>query len=333
MAKAARSASALFCHGVSRFRMVATPASTQKNLGARFKAEAVIQPPEAPLTVEGQTSIETPGPPSTEHDVFQCTGVDVAAVRMRRRVQLGIFLEISGTQAGNFLFHNSSTFLHDSSTFYFENSAALLALHVWLMWWYHGFMRDALLARHITRIAICRPPAVSDDSEPLIPGGATDRETFAVIVETGPWTRHLELSSLRGASNVQNAVSAPGRKVSLGQVLRLGVLHVDRKRGDVLDAAALASLVDEDFLVTREEITTDVARLEAAYIHADRMVPFLQEAGAHDSSGSSFLERLGKNAWLNRAFQLPGGPTLDGFGLVALAMGVGSVIVLTKWQR
>jgi len=344
MTRAARVASTPFSRGMLCFRTVAAVSPTRETLQRRFKTADGTHPPEeapqqvdatCPLTSQtSQTSIEHQGPASTEHDVFHCTSVDAAAVRMRRRVQLGIFLEVSGTQLGNVMFHNADTFWNDSATCYFENSAALLAAHVGLMWWYHAFLRDALLARHVTRIALCRPPAVGGDSEPVVtPGGGTDSETLAVLVETGPWTRRLELSSPPRTSDGKNAVTVPGQKVSLGQVLRLGVLHVDRSRGDVLDHAALSRLVDEDFLVTHEEITTDVARLEAAYVHADRMIPFLHEAGAQDSSGSSFLERLGRNAWLNRAFQLPGGQTMDGFGLVALVMGLGSVVVLTKWRH
>lgn len=338
MSKNARFTSAIISCGKLHFRTGANPAPTQINLESRCKTEARIQPLEVPLqadvsTVERQTSIEAPEPSFTEHDIFRCIGVDTAALRMRRRVQLGIFLEICGTQVGNILFHNNwNQFLHDSANFYFENSAVLLAFHVWLMWWYHKFLRDALLARHVTRIAVCRPSAVGGDSKHLVAArSATESETWAVVVETGPWTRRLELSFHRNTSDSQNAVSAQGQQVSLGQVLRLGVLHVDWSRGHVLDTASLTRLVDEDFLVTSEEITTDVARLESAYIHVDRMVPFLEEAGARDSSGSSFLERLGRNAWLNRAFQLPGGPTMDGFGLVALVMGLGSVVLLTKW--
>jgi len=127
-------------------------------------------------------------------------------------------------------------------------------------------------------------------------------------------------------------VEPRAERVPFGELLQLGVLHVDRGRGEVLDAAAFERLLNGGYVVAQEEVTTDMDLLHYAFIAPDRMVPFLSEAGTAEGSGPSFLQRLSNNAWLHRTFQLPGGPVMDFFGNLALGMGVGSVVMFFFWR-
>jgi len=241
---------------------------------------------------------------------------------MRRRVQLGITLEVLGTQVSNFVFHSSwEDYVHAMNTFHFENSALLLGVHCILVWKYHAFLRDALLARHVTRVA-----TTTLDSTEVDGVGDAARVVF---VETGPWTRRVELMRPRVLGTMEE-VDVVGAQVPFGQLLQLGVLHVDSTRGEVVNATALEHLVRGDLVVGREEVTTDVPALLHVHVSPEKMMPFLADAGVSTSlekRHESMLGRLGASAWLSRRMQFSGAWAMDAYGYLAIAMGLGTVLL------
>lgn len=268
------------------------------------------------------------------HVVFRCESIEETAMTMRRRVQLGIGLEIVGTQISNFLFHSDwNNYAIAMESFHFENSAALLGLHVFIVWRYHNFLRDALLARHVTSISI-EHPAVSMES-----ADSDARPPSAVaLVETGPWTRRVELTQqLSGKRG--DEVDAHGQ-TPFGRIFELGVLHADRARGEVVDTAGFERLLSDGMMIGKEAVATDMPRLHYMGMNTDRMVPFLVDAGVQpaptpaegETGETSVLERLQSSAWVQKSLHLPGGRMMDFYGFIALAMGVGSVMWWLPWR-
>eukprot|EP00928_Gymnodinium_smaydae_P025448 TRINITY_DN20259_c0_g6_i1.p1 TRINITY_DN20259_c0_g6~~TRINITY_DN20259_c0_g6_i1.p1 ORF type:complete len:375 (-),score=79.35 TRINITY_DN20259_c0_g6_i1:262-1323(-) len=281
-------------------------------------------------------------------DIFRCAGIEGYAVQMRRRVQLGLATEVIGTQVSNFLHHNSwEQWQQDFNTFYYENSALLLGVHVFMVWKYHAFLRDALLARHITRIAIEHPSSTAENK--ALPGPSTEAGNapgmFTLVIETGPWTRRVLLGApATGTPKASAGAATPGAGVlerradeegsaqgqqRLGDILQMGLLHVDRSRGEVVDEAALQRLLEGRHTVIHEEVTTDFAAVRQAYVSPDAMVPFLAEV---DVGEDSAWGRIGNSAALRGALQWSGGRALDLFGKTALAMGAGSIL-LWAWPK
>merc|ERR1711924_296395 len=122
----------------------------------------------------------------------------------------------------------------------------------------------------------------------------TDRPVSIVSIETGPWTRRVELMHPRPpvANGLRNdQLDQLGSQVPLGDLLQLGLLHVDQRRGAVLEQDELNRLLHGGLVVGREQISTNVAHAEMAFVSKSRMLPFLADAGAGagsvDESGES----------------------------------------------
>lgn len=282
---------------------------------------------------------------------------------MRRRVQLGMAVEFAGMQVKNLYLACGS--MGHFSTMFIENSNAIVAVHIFAVWWYAAFLRDALLARHITRISLVNPSAV--DAPLASPGAAGSHsaggfpahaevsgravaqatEPIELIIETGPWERRVKLtmrcSSLAesGDCKVQSAQAAgagdarsefaapPEEQASLGELLSAGVLHVDQRSGEVLDESSFNFLMCSDLVVISEEVTTDVQAAMLAYVDTNRLATFLSDGADRES-----LQQLrSKPAWLRRAFLCSGGRFLDWYGVAALAMGVGSAALWNLPRR
>lgn len=179
------------------------------------------------------------------------------------------------------------------------NSNFVLVLHAGAIWWYHCFLRDHLVARHITRISAERSERSPD-------------ETRVIHLETGPWSRRLLLSP--------EAPDAGG--VSLRQMLATGVFQVDRERGTVLDDEAFQELSQRDFYPISEELSTDDAAKAAVHIGLHEPAALMVD----DSEGA--LNRLeGLPPWLKSPLQWHGRWFCRYFGNLSLAMGITSVLV------
>lgn len=279
----------------------------------------------------GEPGSATSDSSDAARDIFRCPGIERQAIQMRRRVQVGATLEICGTQASNYLYHSDwNAYVVAMENFHFENSALLLGVHVMLMWWYQSFLRDALLARHVTRIALVEgsqpsiaPPSGEAEAE------ASEKPICTLLVETGPWVRRVDLMRPRARATSRGEVDEHAAQIPFGAIVELGLLHVDRKRGELVDPEAFERLL-RDGLVGGEEITTNNIHADAAFVSRSSMLPFLADAGvslqsAGAGDGSSMLEKLKKNEWLHRTFQLPGGPCMVYFGNMALVLGAGTV--------
>jgi len=247
--------------------------------------------------------------PATQ-DIFRCSGLDQVALQMRRRVQAGMALEFFGTQVSNLVFHDGMEVISTIS----DTSNFIMLLHLYVVWKYAAFTRDHLMARHVTRIALLEPRV------PMTEGGGccaqhsravlSVAEPLSVLVETGPWTRRLELMPGPG-----------GATVPLGQLVRLGGLHVDRAHGEVLDVAALEVLIEGGHYIASEELVTDVEAKERASIGNYEVPPLLQE----DTSGA--YQWMEQQRWLHGPLQWPGSRAMQLFGFTALAMGAGTVLI------
>ncbi|CAK0869826.1 unnamed protein product [Prorocentrum cordatum] len=181
---------------------------------------------------------------------------------------------------------NSASF--EAMSVFTDSANAMVALHVFVVWKYHHprvFLRDALMARHVTRIALERPPPredptaslpgpVPDFNAPCSPGppggpaagaaaapapllAGAGAEPLAVLVETGPWARRLELrrpAPPGPAAGPEGGGAAPEgqRPTPFGQLLQVGVLHVDRLGGETLDPAALRELLGGDLQIAKD---------------------------------------------------------------------------------
>lgn len=239
---------------------------------------------------------------------------------MRRRVQFGIALQVLGTQVVNFLHTNTwETFYHAQETFYFENSAALLALHVLIVWRYQAFLRDALLARHVTRISRLESP-LSLTAEGH--AAQTLGEQVSVQVDIGPWSRRLDLVPRSphpkdGREDVDVRTGTP-----FGRLLRLGVLHADLSEGQVHDVELCQRLRFGDLVVANEELFTNVVAVRQVFVGENSAAPFLA-----DTDGDSVLEQLEAHPRMHWLLQWNGGRIFDLFGYVALAMGAGTILI------
>ena len=234
---------------------------------------------------------------------FSCNSIEDAAVLMRRRVQLGIGLEVFGTQLCNYLnYSDLISFAHAMNTCYFENSAGLLALHVAAMWWYYAFLRDALMARHVTGIAMSTPSVQSTYPGSDIP------EVLGVVncmvrVETGPWTREIELSQPRINSKAEHdEVDMLRTEVPLASLFQLGMLHADQVRGEVFNPVTLDQVLNGNLVVGSEEITMDMFAVRRAFVNPEKVMPFLADGGISESSDNSngFVSSIQKNEWLEK---------------------------------
>lgn len=268
-------------------------------------------------------------------DIFRCAGIEGNALQMRRRVQVGAALQITGTTFFNFLHHSDvNAAMHALSTFHFENSAVLLGVNIIVLWKFQEFLRDALLARHVTRIAFA-------DDIPLGIAGEScegaEAPAYGLIIETGPWTRRVELIQPRAEGAVGDELDKEGSQVPIGKLLQLGLLHVDRKRGEVMDEQAFESLMSSGLVVGTEEITTDIDHGKYAYVSVDSLLPFLNEAGVSGHSqfeSGTIMDKLQNNEWMNKHFQLHGGLAMTSFGNLALCMGIGSIVMwLVPWKQ
>jgi len=271
-------------------------------------------------------------------EIFHCDGIEDFAIQMRRRVQLGMAVEFVGTQVANLLMLSGGGIEIEPShtTFFIENSNAAVALHIFVVWRYAGFLRDALLARHVTRIALVRP---SGNETPLLNNGeGVDAERTAtgpsegveLLVETGPWQRRVKLAPLAQAttqSSAQEGLASSDDEeqhveATFGQMLRSGLLHVDRDSGQVLDTQALEGLLEGQWRVVGEEVTTDVPSATRAFVDPNKLAGFLS-----DGADGAYLGRLLAKPWLHPVLQCRGSRLLDWFGLASLAMGFGSAAV------
>lgn len=242
------------------------------------------------------------GTESTEptlRDVFRCKGLEEAANDMRRRVQVAMALDLIAAPYAKVLGNhfNPEDFLSASEQL-MANSNFVLVLHAGAIWWYHCFLRDHLVARHITRISARSQPD----------------ETVVIHLETGPWSRRLLLSPAKAPD--------AGSGVSLRQMLATGVFQVDREIATVLDDEAFQELCQRDLYPISEELSTDDAAKAAAHIGLHEPAPLVIE----DSEGTlNRLEAL--PPWLKSPLQWHGRWFCRYFGNLSLAMGITSVLV------
>jgi len=149
---------------------------------------------------------------------------------------------------------------------------------------------------------------------------ASSIEPIVVLVQTGPWLRRLRL-----VAGADGGASSANERVSFGQMLGSGLLHLDREMGEVVDERSLEALLHAPLFVEAEDVTTDVDAAKRAYIGDDRLAMFLSEGvDAEQTQG------LNKHPVARRVLRINGGRFLDGFGWLALAMGLGSVVLWCK---
>lgn len=267
-------------------------------------------------------------------EIFRCDGIEPNAVTMRRRVQFAMGSEFAAAQVAN-LYFLRGTMEYTATTLFIENSNAFLAMHIYAVWKYAAFLRDALLARHVTNVSVVVPspgmdallaargaPALgsSPGDEPLRFEVASSIEPIVVLVQTGPWLRRLRL-----VAGADGGASSANERVSFGQMLGSGLLHLDREMGEVVDERSLEALLHAPLFVEAEDVTTDVDAAKRAYIGDDRLAMFLSEGvDAEQTQG------LNKHPVARRVLRINGGRFLDGFGWLALAMGLGSVVLWCK---
>lgn len=220
---------------------------------------------------------------------------------MRRRVQVAMALDLIVAPYAKVLGNhfNPEDFLSASEQL-MANSNFVLVLHAGAIWWYHCFLRDHLVARHITRIS-------AERSQP--------DETMVIHLQTGPWSRRLLLSP-KGAPDVGQSA------VSLRQMLATGAFQVDREMGTVLDDEAFQELCQRDLYPISEELSTDDAAKAAVHIGLHEPAALVVE----DSEGTlNRLEAL--PPWLQSPLQWHGRWFCRYFGNLSLAMGITSVLV------
>jgi len=310
------------------------------------------------------TSSAAEAPAGVVHEIFRCKGIESSAVLLRRRVQFGMALEFFGTQSANLLFHDGFDVISTFSDF----NNFLMILHIYVVWRYASTMRDALLARHVTRIAVLLPhalPAASTERDAgrgksgcarrgpsanteLDAGNSANSseedvrgmdlatlqaaassavaagQSLNVIVETGPWMRYLELHA-SGApeqeGHAAKAVEAKQVSPSLGDLVRLGALHVDRAGGEVPDADTLQRLLVRGHCIEAEKLHKDEALMREAYVSEHSVSPSLEGVS------SESLQWLEARPWLHSLLQFHGSKAMNLFGSVALAMGIGTIFL------
>ncbi|CAK8989575.1 Putative sulfate transporter YbaR [Durusdinium trenchii] len=254
-------------------------------------------------------------PKTVSADVKKHQGLTAEVTRLRRKTQATVALDLLGAPYAKVLghhfdFENFMTVTEQLAS----NSTFVLLLHAGAVWYYQAFLRDHLMARHVTRITLERVEA----------------EITVAYVETGPWLRRVELGR-----------QAPSpSSVSFRRLLTNGCLHVDRRLGTISDEAAFRRLCEEDLFPVKEEMFTDGDAKSAAHLGAHEPSPLVAE----DSEGTlSWLENL-RPAWLLRPLQWHGqafcasstvtdlnSPVLYTrrryFGNLFLTMGITSVII------
>eukprot|EP00931_Biecheleriopsis_adriatica_P092959 TRINITY_DN66717_c0_g1_i1.p1 TRINITY_DN66717_c0_g1~~TRINITY_DN66717_c0_g1_i1.p1 ORF type:complete len:291 (-),score=35.05 TRINITY_DN66717_c0_g1_i1:47-919(-) len=240
---------------------------------------------------------------STQRDVFRCPGIEDAALQMRRRVQVAIFVEFFGSQfAKSFGRHFDFTNFLSVSEHAMANSTLVTVLHVGAMWWYQSYTRDHLMARHVTRIWLESPgPRPLENGVPLV-----------VHVETGPWSRRLELRS-RGVHI---------KTVPLGRLAQVGAIHIDRERGEILDNEALELVLSNTLHPVSEELHTDEDLKHDVGIGSYDVMPLLIEDTTGVYKWMADLPPL-----LQRPLLWRGSSVFRNFGFASLAMGFGSVLI------
>lgn len=245
----------------------------------------------------------------SNHVIFRGAGIEDDALRMRRCVQLGMAIEFFGFYFVKFGMHSVdwTSFLSVSEQAT-ANSNFLMLLHIGAVWWYQSFTRDHLLARHVTRISLSRPvpDAGAGAGEPLA-------EPLAVFVETGPWMRRLEFWPGPGGDAV----------VPFEYVARFGGLHIDEGRGEVLDRGALDLLMSRQMHMASEKVFVDEEAKRRAFVGGYEVPDLLQEDPERAYDRLAALP-----AFLQRPLQWRGSSAMRNFGAAALAMGIGSVVIL-----
>eukprot|EP00434_Breviolum_minutum_P021201 symbB.v1.2.018704.t2/scaffold1502.1/size115091/1 len=242
---------------------------------------------------QGRANCRTEAEALPSKEVFRCEGLQEAVNDMRRRVQAAMALDLIAAPYAKVLGNHfdPENFLSASEQL-MADSNFVLVLHAGAIWWYHCFLRDHLVARHVTSISWARPAGES---------------TFAAIIETGPWTRQVQLSS----SQAQGATT-----VSLRQMFATGALYMYRESGTILDETAVQDLCQSDIYPISEELHTNAAAKAAMHIGLHEPAGLVVE----DSEGT--LNRL-EASWLQRPLQWHG----RSFGNLSLAMGITSVII------
>lgn len=298
-----------------------------------------------PLGFGSSESAEEPSastadiPSGTPHEIFRCRGIEGPAVQLRRCVQVGMTLEFLGTQSANLFFHDNLEVISTFSDF----NTFLVSLHIYIVWRYASLMRDALLARHVTRVAVLLPQALPNSdcklesgssaisSEGASPPSAALQaamsevvagQPLTIIVETGPWMRHLHLEANSATQQGERSAEGSGdeeSRPSLGDLVRLGCLHVDRSRGEVLDADALQRLLACGHRIASETLHKDVALMRQTYVSEHLVSPSL------DGVSSEHLQWLDSRPYLHSLVQFNGGKAMNLFSVFALTMGLGTI--------
>mmetsp|Transcript_42944 Transcript_42944/g.79819 ORF Transcript_42944/g.79819 Transcript_42944/m.79819 type:complete len:291 (+) Transcript_42944:87-959(+) len=239
--------------------------------------------------------------PKGSHKVFSCAGIESEAFLMRRCTQLAIGVELLGSKCAMFLFNDFDfANFHSIAEQGFVMNNFVMLLHCGAMWWYQGYTRDHILARHVTSITLQKSLENMKVGEPLI-----------AYIETRPWTHRLEFRP-RSRDDI----------VSLGRLKELGAIHVDQRCGEVYDPVSLDLLLDDVFEITSSTITLDEEAKRAALVGDFEATDLLQEDTAGEYERLSHLHPLVK-----QPFQWPGRYAYWNFCVVSLVMGFGSVIL------
>lgn len=238
--------------------------------------------------------------PKGSHKVFSCAGIESDAFLMRRCTQLAIGIELVGSQCAKFLFNDFDFAMFSVAEQGFVMNNFVMLLHCGAMWWYQGYTRDHILARHVTSITLAKSLDEMKVGEPLV-----------AYIETRPWTHRLEFRP-RSRDDI----------VSLGRLKELGAIHVDQRSGEVYDPVALDLLLDDVFEITSATVWLDEEAKKLANVGSFEATELLQE----DTAGE--YERLAQmHPMIKLPFQWPGRYAYWNFCVVSLAMGLGSVVL------
>lgn len=221
---------------------------------------------------------------------------------MRRCTQASIVIELVGSQCAKMFFaHGDAGGFLCLSEQAMSNASFIMLFKFLVMWWYQGYTRDHILARHVSRITLARPLNKLHRSDPIV-----------AYIEARPWTYRIEFR--RGQSDEG--------LVSLGRLMEIGALHVDLKRGELSDQEALELILSEDVYIESEELLLDKVAQKSAYV-GNYEPPDLR---TDDSTGTyAFLSGLPPLA--KRPLQLDGRYAYWNFCWLALALSIGSVLL------
>eukprot|EP00929_Paragymnodinium_shiwhaense_P086414 TRINITY_DN46930_c0_g1_i1.p1 TRINITY_DN46930_c0_g1~~TRINITY_DN46930_c0_g1_i1.p1 ORF type:complete len:347 (-),score=73.29 TRINITY_DN46930_c0_g1_i1:204-1244(-) len=282
----------------------------------------------------GDDAMKGLGEGSDYRRIFQREGLEFNILRMRRCVQAGMALEIIGTQMSNILFHDAMEVYSPFS----DMSNFMVMLHCIIVWKYGEFLRDAMLTRHVTGIAVKEAAASSQDA------AGTEHH---VMVESGPWRRLLLLRPadypiVESSGPVSSSSSAPVSlpeepeshevydeaptvdemdRAPFATLVQTGALHVDRAQATSLDGEALESLMDKSLIVAEEDVRSDVDALKT--LHMNRSTLPWSLTNVHRDALQWFVDRPS----IHHMLQWSGSRVLDGYSIVVLAMGGGTVIL------